>query len=191
MKSEVKTIEHDYEFLKKKSEDVDFSKDDVNEIVGVLEDYCTNNLVFAMAANQLGFLKRVMFIKHADEEVANQEDITRNDRIIMINPVIKQATGSTLYWEACVSCKNLAGLVNRAYQLTIAYYDEFGKMQETVFEGLKATVFQHEYDHLDGILHIEIAREVRELTVEERKVLREKEPYKIVSKEGPFERNVE
>jgi len=178
----VKTIKEDYDYLKLKSEEVDFEKDNVSEIIQILEDYCVENKVFAMAANQLGYLKRVMYIKHADMERALADDMTYNEKIIMINPRIIKKKGHTTFWEACASCLEYVGLVHRPYKITVEYLDELQIKHKKILEGFEATVFSHEYDHLNGILHIDIAEKLLIMTVEERKELRVREPYNIISK---------
>ena len=50
-------------------------------------------------------------------------------------------------------------------------------------EDLEAVILSHEIDHLDGILHIDIAEEVIEMTYEEKKKYRMEHPYEIISKE--------
>lgn len=62
-------------------------------------------------------------------------------------------------------------------------------MRET-FTGFEATVLSHEYDYLDGILHIDRAIQVYELSQDKRKEFRELLPnagYEIISKKGSFE----
>ena len=54
------------------------------------------------------------------------------------------------------------------------------------FEGFPATVFSHEYDHLDGILHMDKALEVLVMEKEERKEFRKEHPYEVFSKDGDF-----
>lgn len=56
--------------------------------------------------------------------------------------------------------------------------------KEEVFKGFKTTVFSHEYDHLFGILHIDIADKIYNMPQEERKIFRQepKNKYKVISK---------
>ena len=62
-----------------------------------------------------------------------------------------------------------------------------GKQHEDKFEGFESTVLCHEIDHLDGILHIDIADKIIKGTKEERIELRKKEGYTIISQTGNFE----
>ena len=54
--------------------------------------------------------------------------------------------------EGCLSIPNLREEVSREGRIRISYYDENWEFHDEVYEGFKARVIQHEYDHLDGIL---------------------------------------
>ena len=79
------------------------------------------------------------------------------------------------------------GKVRRPYKIRVKYFDLYGNLHEDEFEGFESTVLCHEIDHLDGILHIDIADKVIKGTKEERIELRKKEEYTIISKTGNFE----
>ena len=66
-----------------------------------------------------------------------------------------------------------------------SYYSK--PQKEEYFEGFEATVLCHEIDHLDGILHIDIADKVIKATKEERIELRKKEGYTVISMTGNYE----
>ena len=111
-----------------------------------------------------------------------------NESKILINPTILSREGKTKYWEACLSCLDNMGLVIRPYKMLVQYYDIDGKKHEEIFEGFPATVLSHELDHLDGILHMDIAEKVIILPREKRKEYREAHPYEIISKTGEYSR---
>lgn len=92
--------------------------------------------------------------------------------------------GETYYWENCASCMDNMGRVKRPYSIKVRYQDKDFNQKEETFEGFKATVFSHEYDHLFGILHIDIADKVYDMPREERRKFREnpENKYKVVSK---------
>jgi len=54
--------------------------------------------------------------------------------------------------EGCLSLKDIWGIVKRAPKVKITYIDETGQEQKKIFDGFFATILQHEYDHLQGIL---------------------------------------
>ena len=56
-------------------------------------------------------------------------------------------------WEGCLSVPGMRGLVARPAHIRYRGYDEFGTLIEREVTGFHARVFQHEYDHLDGVLY--------------------------------------
>ena len=177
------TINDNEEFLRQISKDVDLNDKDLLNDIKILEEYCKENRVMAMAAVQLGIPKRLVYLKNTNLDIINkmqenaetEEDRDYNEARILINPVVKMREGLTEYWEACASCLNNTGLVKRPYKILVDYIDLNGEKHEDIFEGFESTVLSHELDHLDGILHIDIAEKVLVLDVEERKKLRQKE----------------
>lgn len=184
MKIEKKTIENDEPFLRQISKEVDFSKEDWKEAIEVLAEYCRNDdNILAIASVQMGIPLRLVYIKKL--ELGNFYDDTNLEKV-MINPKIIKREGLIKFWEACASCLDNTGLMERPYKIEIEYYDENQNIHHETYEGVPATVLSHEMDHLDGILHIDKALKILKLNKEERKALREKEPYEIIRKHGKF-----
>lgn len=178
-------IEDDMDWLRQVSKEVDIGNDDLTDDLAVLDDYCQKAGVFAMAAIQLGINKRIIYIKNTRLDKIFAEDW--NERTILVNPVIKKREGITQYWEACASCLNNTGLVLRPYKVVFEYYDLDGKKHQKTFKGFPSTVLSHEYDHLNGVLHIDKSLENRIMDVEERKEFRKTHDYEIFRKDGNFE----
>ncbi|MCY4451908.1 MAG: peptide deformylase [Immundisolibacterales bacterium] len=59
------------------------------------------------------------------------------------------------YWEGCLSVPGMRGFVERPRRVQVDYLDESAKPATVVAEGFLATVFQHELDHLDGVLYVD------------------------------------
>ena len=87
----------------------------------------------------------------------------------------------------CASCLNNCGLVLRPYKIELEYENVDGEKKTITFEGFESTVLSHEYDHLDGILHIDIAEEIKVMTREERKIWRQTHDYNIIETNGDYE----
>lgn len=88
--------------------------------------------------------------------------------LVFINPVFKKISKDRkLMAEGCLSVRPLYGKVRRATKATMEAYDETGEKFEKEGTGLLAHIFQHETDHLDGILFIDKARDIHESTSEE------------------------
>ena len=59
------------------------------------------------------------------------------------------------YWEGCLSVPGMRGFVERPRRIRVDYLDEAAKPARVVADGFLATVFQHELDHLDGVLYVD------------------------------------
>ena len=184
-KYRLRTIENDEEYLRQVSKDVDPKDPDLEKELDVLSKYCAKEDVFAMAAVQIGIPKKIIYLKNTKLDM---HDKTTNKGIVLINPKIVEQKGETTYWEACASCMDNMGKVTRPYFLKLEYLDADFNKKTATFEGESATIFSHEYDHLLGILHIDIAEEILNMEQEERKKYREKDGngYIIISKAGEY-----
>ena len=190
------TIEDNEEYLRQISKEVDIKNDkELMSNISVLDEYCKENAVMAMAAVQLGIPKRMIYLKNTNLDIINkmqantvsEEEKNYNEAKVLINPVITNREGLTDYWEACASCLDNFGRVLRPYKIELEYYDVEGTKKQEAFEGFESTVLSHEINHLDGILHIDIAEEVYQMPAEERKAWRINHGYKVYSKTGDYE----
>ncbi len=108
-----------------------------------------------IAAPQIGIMKR-FFI--AMPHVESDDPDIREKIYYMINPEITYREGTQKSAEGCLSVPGYMGLVDRPQKIRIKAQDLEGKEHEYEFEGFEATVFCHEYDHLDGVLYPDIAK---------------------------------
>lgn len=180
------TIENNEEFLRQISSDVDFNNDNYIDYVEALKNYCQSNAVYALAPIQIGIPKRMIYLRNTTSDMNKNKDSNYDESTVLINPVIIEAKGHTRFIERCASCLDYVGTVDRPYSVEVEYFDINGNKIHDVFEGFKATVFCHEYDHLNGILHIDLADDVREMTWDETRSYREKHPYEILSKDNQY-----
>jgi peptide deformylase len=75
---------------------------------------------------------------------------------VLFNAKVRALTDETQgFWEGCLSVPGLRGFVERPKKIEVTYLDEEGRHQSLIAEGFLATVFQHELDHLEGILYID------------------------------------
>ena len=130
-------------------------------------------------------------INRQNRNEATEEDKKYNEARILINPKVIKREGLTEYWEACASCLDNTGRVKRPYKITLEYFDVEENKHTEIFEGFESTVLSHEFDHLDGILHIDIAEEVLIMNKEERKIFRQTHDYEIITKDGNYEELIE
>lgn len=119
----------------------------------------------AIAAPQIGVGLRIFVVSG---RLITEEGEKLKDDLIFINPVIKSASKKKVAMdEGCLSVRWLYGKVQRADKATVEAYDEQGKKFTRHGSGLWAQIFQHEIDHLDGILFIDKASDLTEMKPED------------------------
>ena len=102
-----------------------------------------------LAAPQVGINKRLMVYNIQDPNEQYFENV-------MVNPkIVNYSDYTDLEEEACLSFPNMSGIVERPCYIQVVYQDLQGEKQKIIFEDYEARVFQHEYDHLDGVLYID------------------------------------
>ena len=185
---EIKKIDKDLDFLRQISQEVGI-KEDLTEEIEDLKNYVLKTNGFAIAAIQLGYNNRVVYVRCSDYTKYEEEGY--NEAEVLINPVITNREGLTTYWEACLSCMDNTAIVCRPYKIQLLYYDINGNKKEKTITGFPSTVLSHEYDHLDGILHMDKGLEVLLMTKEERKEFRKEHGYEVYEQEGDFEKLVD
>ncbi len=94
-----------------------------------------------LAAPQVAVLKRVCVVS------------TEEGYFELVNPELKAASGEQTGVEGCLSVKGKYGTVTRAEKITVVAFDRYGKKKKYKVEGFTARAFQHEMDHLDGVLY--------------------------------------
>lgn len=127
----------------------------------------------AIAAPQIGVPLRIFVVSAKALREINDAYAKKYagspDYLIFINPTItKLSRTRTDLDEGCLSVRWLYGKVSRSNKATLQAYDEKGEKIERGASGLLAQIFQHETDHLDGILFTDKATQLEEIKPEEK-----------------------
>ena len=101
-----------------------------------------------LAAPQVGVLMRFFVAELPEDEEMGEPAET----FVLFNPEIVKGRGEQIGYEGCLSIPGYIGEVARQDRVTVQGLDEKGKAVRLTAEGYLARVFQHEIDHLDGIL---------------------------------------
>jgi peptide deformylase len=137
--------------LRKIAEDIDKDYPDLQQLISDLFETMYNSEGLGLAAPQIGKSIRIFVIDGAP--VAEDEPALADFKQAFINPHIVEKTGEIKpMTEGCLSIPNIREEVNRESYIRIEYYDENWVFHDEVYDGYKARIIQHEYDHLDGIL---------------------------------------
>ncbi|HVU06870.1 MAG TPA: peptide deformylase [Candidatus Paceibacterota bacterium] len=131
----------------------------------------------AIAAPQIGASLRIFVVSGRIFDMLREEAVTgegtaqatkKADDMIFINPkVLKLSKDRKEMEEGCLSVRYLYGKVSRARKATVRAMNESGKAFEIDGTGLLAQIFQHENDHLDGVLFIDSATDLEDLPPDE------------------------
>ena len=148
--------------LTEKSKNVEFFYDDVKEIIQDLSDtfhacYEKYETGRAIAAPQIGILKKAIYME------------TEEETIIMINPEITEKSEEMFdVWDSCFSAEvSFFRLIKRHKRIKVKYQNEKGTVTVREFEDDLSELFQHEIDHLNGILFTDYESEEKDISREE------------------------
>ncbi|MGY5342568.1 peptide deformylase [Paenibacillus glucanolyticus] len=145
------------EVLHKKAKEVTKITPNVQKLLDDMADTMYDADGVGLAAPQVGILKRLIVIDAGDE----------HGLIKMINPEIVESEGEQFGPEGCLSIPGWNGDVRRAEKVTVKGLDCEGNELIVTGTGLLARAFQHEIDHLNGVLFTEIADRVYEYVPEQ------------------------
>ncbi len=132
----------------------------------------------AIAAPQIGVSLRIFvvsgrifdedFIRGKGSVQGNEYIKNRQKDLVFINPILKKISkDKKLLSEGCLSVRPIYGKVRRATRATVEAYNENAEKIVKDGSGLLAHIFQHENDHLDGILFIDKAKDMHESLIDE------------------------
>ena len=135
--------------LNKVCKEVREVNDRIQELIDDMFDTMYEADGVGLAAPQVGILKRIVVI-----------DVTGEDPILLINPVILSTDGEQTGYEGCLSVPGKTGVVTRPNHVKVKAYN--ADMEEFTLEGeeLLARAICHELDHLDGVLFKDLASEM-------------------------------
>ncbi len=143
--------------LKKEAEEIDKSYPDLKKLIDDMFETMYQASGVGLAAPQIGRGIRLFIVDgtsfaedaETDPKAAGMEDFKK----VFINPIIEEEQGEEWgFTEGCLSIPTIREEVFRKEKVTISYYDENWDFKEEVFEGYKARIVQHEYDHIEGVL---------------------------------------
>lgn len=135
---------HPNDKLKRVAQPIDIITDETVALLDNLYETMVANDGIGIAAPQVGKNKRIAVV-----------EVDEGDKFELINPEIIEAKGESIDVEGCLSIPHVYGTVKRADEVTVRYYDREGEEIEVTAFGYLARAFQHEIDHLDGVLFVE------------------------------------
>ncbi len=135
--------------LRRKAETVEKIDESILRLIEDMAETMYNAPGIGLAANQVGRPVKVLVI---DLQRENSE----NGLIALINPELVSGRGEVNYEEGCLSVPEFYSQVNRFEEVVVCALDREGKNVEINADGLLAIALQHEIDHLEGKLFIDL-----------------------------------
>jgi peptide deformylase len=138
--------------LRRQSEEIDVDEvrtPEFQEFADAFAEFMVESDGVGFAAPQIGMKKRVI-------AVAEQDRIG-----IYVNPeIVKKSEKLQENEEGCLSIPGVYGIVERSKRIRVRAFDRHGRKTEFSAAGFRAAVFQHEIDHLDGVLFIDKVKKI-------------------------------
>jgi peptide deformylase len=158
--------------LRKKAVDVNIDEISSEKIQSIISEMkkvmATQKDGVAIAAPQIGYSLRIFVVSDKILSEADKKYKSIGRDLVFINPTItKLSRNKHQVEEGCLSIRWKYGKVNRSIKATVKAYNELGVLIERGASGLLAQVFQHETDHLDGILFIDKAMDIQDIPPED------------------------
>ncbi len=122
-----------------------------------------------LAAPQVGVLERVIVVEYPEDD---ENENSPKRLYVVVNPEIKVTSPETQVGvEGCLSIPGVQGEVERALQIVVRGLNRHGQPVRIKAKGWLARIFQHEVDHLNGVLYTDRATRVWQVKPEEQPVV--------------------
>ncbi len=161
-----KIIQFGHKTLRQNSAEVPLgyiNSSEIKKVVADLKNTIPENGI-GLAAPQINQPWRI-FVADISKEKWSDAPVQPS---ICINPkIISSSSRVESDWEGCLSAPGIWGKVERPYSVKVEYYDETGQKITADLGGVAARVFQHELDHLNGVLFVDRMKDMTTLIMDE------------------------
>jgi peptide deformylase len=155
-----KVITHPADILRRKAHKVSDFGSELQKLIDDMVDTMRDEPGVGLAAPQVNVPLRLIVVEYGDEQ--DQEKPPK--LYVMANPeIVRQSEQVEMGVEGCLSIPRYAGDVERALEITVKGQNRRGKPMKIKANGWLARIFQHEVDHLNGVLFIDRAEKVWEI----------------------------
>ena len=153
--------------LRQKAELVDNIQDEwIQQLIDDLIATVTQANGVGIAAPQVAASYRLFIV--ASRPNPRYPNAPEMEPTAMINPrIVAHSPEVVKGWEGCLSIPGIRGLVPRYQAIAVEYMDRYGQLQKQELTDFVARIFQHEYDHLDGIVFVDRLENTLDMITEE------------------------
>jgi peptide deformylase len=139
--------------LRRKAKPIAEITDELRQLAQDMCDVMYDEPGIGLAATQVGEDVRLIVVDTEWKDDENENPV--KNPLVLVNPELSEHDGKVLWKEGCLSVPDFEAEVERAERVLLRALDLDGKPVEIRAEGLQAVCFQHEVDHLDGVLFID------------------------------------
>lgn len=144
---------------------VDFESEQLDEVIEQMLVTLSHSKGVGLAAPQIG--SSVCVIVVASKPTSRYPDAPLMEPLVMINPSFKVVSSQQEKdWEGCLSISGIRALVPRYVDIEVSYKDVQAKAMVCQLSGFVARIFQHEYDHLQGMVYLDRVENNRDIISE-------------------------
>jgi peptide deformylase len=147
----LKIVEYPDKRLRLKSKEVVSFDSKLHDLLDSMYPIMIDTNGIGLAAIQVNHPVKALILNIPDEE----GEQPRENLLEIINPIVTEQEGETVYQEGCLSVPKFYEDIKRFETLTLNYQDRDGNTKTLEADGLLAIAIQHEMDHLEGILFID------------------------------------
>lgn len=160
--------------LRKKGEEISKDYPELNQLISNMFDTMYNANGVGLAAPQIGLAVRLFvidttpFSENDDLSKQEQEELNGFKKVFINAKILKEEGGLWAFNEGCLSIPGIHEDVVRHDKITIEYFDENFNKHTEEYDGLRARVIQHEYDHIEGILFTDKISSLKKRLIEKK-----------------------
>ncbi len=144
-------VEYPDKRLKLKSRKIEGFDDKLHELLDAMYPVMMNTNGIGLAAIQVAHPIQALILNIPDEDGEQPKE----NLLEIINPIITDKKGETIYQEGCLSVPSFYEDISRYENLTLNYQDRYANTKTLKADALLSIAIQHEVDHLNGILFID------------------------------------
>jgi peptide deformylase len=163
-------VKHPNDILRRKAQSVGEVDDDIRRLLDDMVDTMRAAPGVGLAGPQVDVPQRVIVVEYGEEpEDSENGKPPKKDLYTLVNPEItRSSTETEIATEGCLSIPGLVGEVERATSVTVKALNRRGQPVKIKAKGWLARIFQHEIDHINGILFIDRAVKVHSIEPEDK-----------------------
>jgi peptide deformylase len=144
---------------------IDVQSAEIQQIINTLQGTLATTQGVGLAAPQISVSKQIIII--ASRPTLRYPTAPLMEPTVMINPAFQTLSETKEKdWEGCLSIPGIRALVPRYKEILIDYTNQQGVLVEVRLEGFVARVFQHEFDHLEGMVYLDRVEDNRDIFAE-------------------------